>query len=210
MRKGRSRPRWSRSVITSRDCDQTTAPESTACGADELLAKDNLSSDQFRDRSGEALCKTDAVTRMISRLRKAKLIFRSFDPNEQTTTVWFEAIQKLHLLPRRIEDSSIRSGEAVRARIVLVPGPRRTLKCAIVCTGRLGRRPGWGPRAREDQECVCGADVHGGHGAVPGDYRGGQHLAADRRERARRPLGAGVRERAGGSRRVVRAHVPDP
>jgi hypothetical protein len=63
----------------------------------------------------EALYKTDAVTRIIARVKKARLFFRSFDPNEQPRMSAFDAIQNvaqsygvlLHLLPTRIKDAPL-------------------------------------------------------------------------------------------------------
>lgn len=63
----------------------------------------------------EALYKTDSVTRIIARVKKARLFFRSFDPNEQPRLSAFEAIQHvaqsygvlLHLLPSGIKDARI-------------------------------------------------------------------------------------------------------
>jgi hypothetical protein len=63
----------------------------------------------------EAPYKTDSVTRIIARVKKARLFFRSFDPNEQPRLSAFEAIQQvaqsygvlLHLLPTRIQGSRI-------------------------------------------------------------------------------------------------------
>jgi hypothetical protein len=63
----------------------------------------------------DALFKTDPVTRMIARVKKARLSFRSFDPNEQPRLSAFDAIQNvtqsygvlLHLLPSRIKDAGI-------------------------------------------------------------------------------------------------------
>jgi hypothetical protein len=63
----------------------------------------------------EARYKTDPVTRIISRIKKARLFFRSFDPNEQPRLSAFDAIQQvtqsygvlLHLLPARIDDARI-------------------------------------------------------------------------------------------------------
>jgi hypothetical protein len=61
----------------------------------------------------EALYKSDAVTRMVARVKKARLSFRSFDPHEQPRLSGVEAIQNvaqsygvlLHLLPNRIKDA---------------------------------------------------------------------------------------------------------
>jgi hypothetical protein len=63
----------------------------------------------------EALYKTDPVTRIIARVKKARLFFRSFDPNEQPRLSAFEAIRQvaqsygvlLYLLPNRVKDSRI-------------------------------------------------------------------------------------------------------
>jgi hypothetical protein len=63
----------------------------------------------------EALYKTDSVTRIVARVKKARLTFRSFDPNEQPRLSAFEAIPQiaqsygvlLHLLPARIKDARI-------------------------------------------------------------------------------------------------------
>jgi hypothetical protein len=63
----------------------------------------------------EAPYKTDPVTRIIARVKKARLFFRSFDPNEQPRLSAFEAIQQvaqsygvlLYLLPTGVKDSRI-------------------------------------------------------------------------------------------------------
>ena len=61
----------------------------------------------------EARFRTDSVTRMISRVKKARLFFRSFDPRESprlSATDAFEQVAQsfgvlLHLLPNRISDA---------------------------------------------------------------------------------------------------------
>lgn len=63
----------------------------------------------------EAKYKTEAVTRIIARVKKAKLFYRSFDPQETARLSAFEAIEQvsqsygilLHLLPAHIEDSPL-------------------------------------------------------------------------------------------------------
>jgi hypothetical protein len=63
----------------------------------------------------EALFKTDSVTRIVARVKKARLSYRSFDPNEQPRLSAFDAIQNvaqshgvlLHLLPGRIRDAKV-------------------------------------------------------------------------------------------------------
>lgn len=63
----------------------------------------------------DALFKTDSVTRIVARVKKAGLSFRSFDPNEQSRLSAFDGIQNvtqsygvlLHLLPSRIKDAGI-------------------------------------------------------------------------------------------------------
>jgi hypothetical protein len=68
----------------------------------------------------DALYKTDAVTRIISRVKKARLFFRSFDPNERPRLSAFEAIEQtaqsygvlLHLLPSRVRDAPVHNVRA--------------------------------------------------------------------------------------------------
>ena len=63
----------------------------------------------------EAKYKTDPVIRIVSRVKKARLFYRSFDPNEQSRLSAHEAIENVaqslgvlvHLLPSHIEDSWI-------------------------------------------------------------------------------------------------------
>lgn len=63
----------------------------------------------------EARHKTDPVTRIVSRVKKARLFFRSFDPSETPRLSGPEAIRAigesygvlLHLLPSNIEDSVV-------------------------------------------------------------------------------------------------------
>jgi hypothetical protein len=63
----------------------------------------------------EARLRTDPVTRIISRVKKAKLFFRSFDPQETPRLSAADAFEQtaqsfgvlVHLLPERIADSSI-------------------------------------------------------------------------------------------------------
>lgn len=63
----------------------------------------------------EAKYKTDYVIRMLARVKKARLFFRSFDPNEQPRLSAHEAIRSVaqsygvlvHLVPKSIEDSRI-------------------------------------------------------------------------------------------------------
>jgi hypothetical protein len=62
-----------------------------------------------------ARLRTDPVTRIISRVKKAKLFFRSFDPQETPRLSAADAFEQtaqsfgvlVHLLPERIADSSI-------------------------------------------------------------------------------------------------------
>jgi hypothetical protein len=63
----------------------------------------------------EARLRTDQVTRIISRVKKARLFFRSFDPQESPRLSGSEAFEQvaqsfgvlLHLLPEHISDASI-------------------------------------------------------------------------------------------------------
>ena len=63
----------------------------------------------------DAKYKTDQVTRIFSRVKKAKLFFRSFDPNEQPRLSALEAIRNVaqshgvlvHLLPKMIRDARL-------------------------------------------------------------------------------------------------------
>jgi hypothetical protein len=63
----------------------------------------------------DAMYKTDQVRRILSRVKKAKLSFRSFDPNEQPRLSALEAIKNvsqsygvlLHLLPNEIRDAKL-------------------------------------------------------------------------------------------------------
>ncbi len=63
----------------------------------------------------EARFRTDAVTRMISRVKKARLFYRSFDPQESPRLSGSEAFEQLaqsmgvllHLLPEHIADATI-------------------------------------------------------------------------------------------------------
>jgi hypothetical protein len=63
----------------------------------------------------DAKFKTDQITRILSRVKKAKLKFRSFDPNEQPRLSAMEAIRQvsqsygvlLHLLPNDLKDSRL-------------------------------------------------------------------------------------------------------
>jgi len=63
----------------------------------------------------ESRFRTDSVTRIISRLKKARLFFRSFDPQESPRLSGSEAFEQiaqsngvlLHLLPAQIADASI-------------------------------------------------------------------------------------------------------
>lgn len=63
----------------------------------------------------EAKFKTDQVTRMIARVKKARLFYRSFDPNEQSRLSAHDAIRSvaqsvgllLHLLPSTNADAKI-------------------------------------------------------------------------------------------------------
>jgi hypothetical protein len=63
----------------------------------------------------DAKFKTDQITRILSRVKKAKLKFRSFDPNEQQRLSALEAIRQvsqsygvlLHLLPSDLKDSRL-------------------------------------------------------------------------------------------------------
>jgi len=65
----------------------------------------------------DAKHKTDPVIRIISRVKKARLFFRSFDPNEQPRMSAHDAISNVaqslgilvHLLPSHVEDSGIRN-----------------------------------------------------------------------------------------------------
>lgn len=63
----------------------------------------------------EAKYKTEAVTRIIARVKKARLFYRSFDPQENSRLSAFEAIEQVsqsygvlvHLLPSHIEDAPL-------------------------------------------------------------------------------------------------------
>jgi hypothetical protein len=63
----------------------------------------------------EAKYKTEAVTRIIARVKKARLFYRSFDPQETPRLSAFEAIEQVsqsygvlvHLLPAHIEDAPL-------------------------------------------------------------------------------------------------------
>lgn len=67
-----------------------------------------------------ARVRTDPVTRIISRVKKAKLFFRNFDPQETprlSATNAFEQVSQsfgvlLHLLPERVSDSHIHNIQA--------------------------------------------------------------------------------------------------
>lgn len=67
-----------------------------------------------------ARLRTDPVTRIISRVKKAKLFFRSFDPQETPRLSAADAFEQVaqsfgvlvHLLPERIADSSIHNIQA--------------------------------------------------------------------------------------------------
>jgi len=68
----------------------------------------------------EARLRTDPVTRIVSRVKKARLFFRSFDPQESPRlpgSVAFEQVAQsfgvlLHLLPDRISDAAIHNIQA--------------------------------------------------------------------------------------------------
>jgi hypothetical protein len=63
----------------------------------------------------EARFRTDSVIRMVSRVKKARLFYRSFDPRESARLSGSEAFEQvaqsygilLHLLPKQITDASI-------------------------------------------------------------------------------------------------------
>lgn len=63
----------------------------------------------------EARLRTDPVTRIVSRVKKARLFFRSFDPQETprlSAGIAFEQVAQsfgvlVHLLPKRIADASV-------------------------------------------------------------------------------------------------------
>ena len=68
----------------------------------------------------EARFKTDPVTRMIARVKKARLFFRSFDPIEQPRLSAPEAIRQVsqsygvlvHLLPTAVADHVVHNNRA--------------------------------------------------------------------------------------------------
>lgn len=63
----------------------------------------------------DALYKTDSITRIIARVKKARLFYRSFDPHEQPRMSGFDAIQNvaqsygvlLSLIPTHFQDSRL-------------------------------------------------------------------------------------------------------
>ena len=63
----------------------------------------------------EAKFKTDAVTRIVSRVKKARLSFRSFDPNEQVRLSGLDAVRQVaqsyailaHFIPSDIKDAKL-------------------------------------------------------------------------------------------------------
>jgi hypothetical protein len=63
----------------------------------------------------EAKYKTEAVTRIIARVKKARIFYRSFDPQETSRLSAFEALEQVsqsygvlvHLLPAHIEDAQL-------------------------------------------------------------------------------------------------------